>query len=290
MAQKNQQPAPIDTLFQTYDRNFYKITGQEETDSILDMIDTNDPNANNSTSVVIDPSSIGSGPITATLQTAVGSLQQGKSLFTSTVEGYILGVDPVDGLAKFAIGNSVSFFQWDGTNITTTGVFTATGFSLIDSNGNMVVSGNASGASTKFAMVITPTSAVPSGLYISSAANGYGILIAQGDLTTNFSPLQIGNSGLGSNLFINSNSSAGSTLVLQNNTPGTAVLSLSQFGVTSTHFTAMIELTATGNIIWLSDGTTPNGNLAGTRGDFCFNGTGGHAFWCSATGTSWTQI
>lgn len=289
MNQKNQQPAPIDTLFQSYDRGLYKITGNEQEDSILDMIDSNDPSANNSTNVVIDPSSIGSGPITATLQTAVGSLQQGKTLFTSTVEGYILGVDPVDGLAKFAIGNSQNFFQWDGKNITTTGVFTATGLTLVDSNGNTVVSGNTSGMSTTFVLVITTTTAVPSGILI-TASNGFGMVISSTGATNNFSPIQISNAGLASNLFVNSNILAGPTLQLQNNTPSIPVLTLLQSGITSTHFTALIGLQGFTNTIWYSDGTTPNGNLAGTRGDICFNGSGGHMFWCSVTGTTWTQL
>ncbi len=122
----NDQPIPTDTLFQTYDRGLYKLTGAFQDGSVPNMINGNDPSANQSSSTTIDPGDIGSGVMTATINTASGSQQQGKKLFTDTVQGYILGLDPKDGLAKFAIGNVNSYMQWDGATLTIVGSLTAT--------------------------------------------------------------------------------------------------------------------------------------------------------------------
>jgi len=59
----------------------------------------------------------------------------------------------------------------------------------------------------------------------------------------------------------------------------------------STNFKKLIQEPNSGITIWLSNGTTPNGNLDGTKGDICL--------YCSATGqiayntdggTSWTLL
>lgn len=291
------QPSPIDTLFQTYDRGLYKITGSEEEDSIMDMIDSNDPTQNLSSSTTLDPSSIGSGVMTATMQTSTGSNQQGKKLFTDTVEGYILGVDPADGLAKFAIGNASSFFQWDGTNVTITGSITAssatlTSLTLSDSISTIVLQGNVMALGFQAVLSITTTTANPNGIVI-NAGLGIGLVIGGITATSISSPLQISNAGLGSTIISNSNSNSGETLQLQNNAPnGIPVINLFQTGVTSTHFSCFFRLggVADTNYIWYSNnGSTPNGNLTGTQGDLCINGPGGHLFWCSG-GTTWTQL
>lgn len=167
------QPQQIDMLYQEYDHNLYKITGSENSDSILDMLQA-DPTANNSSNVQVSSSDLGSGVSTATTQTASGSSQQGKKLFTDTVQGYILGVDPKDGFAKFAIGNATSFLQWDGTTLTTTGTINASGFTTMDSGGNTVMSANASGQSSVYALVITPTSNVPAGVLVATSQAGVG--------------------------------------------------------------------------------------------------------------------
>ena len=44
-----------------------------------------------------------------------------------------------------------------------------------------------------------------------------------------------------------------------------------------------------GVTLYVSDGTTPNGNLSGTAGDVCFNGPGGQPFYCGGT-TTWTGM
>lgn len=173
------------------------------------------------------------------------------------------------------------------------GAVNASSLTLKDSSGSNVLSGNTSGAASTFVLVVTPTSMVPSGIYINSAQNGYGMLIAQNNATTNFSPLQTTNAGLGGNLMINSNASSTTpALSLQNANGVIPVVSVLNSGTTGTgsHFTALFGLQGTTNVIWYSDGTTPNGNLTGVRGDLCINGSGGHLFWCSTSGTTWTQL
>ena len=55
----------------------------------------------------------------------------------------------------------------------------------------------------------------------------------------------------------------------------------------ATNFKKTIE--AGGSTVWVSDGTTPNGNLSGTAGDICLNGTSGQTFYCTGT-TNWTGM
>lgn len=120
-----QQEAPqIDTLYQGYGKNLYKTTGEEGFDSILDIMDSSAPSgATTSTagSVQTSASDVGSGVSTSTSSAAAGSVQSGKTTFDNTVAGYILGVDPNTGVAKFYIGNSSSYINWDGTTLTVVG-------------------------------------------------------------------------------------------------------------------------------------------------------------------------
>lgn len=104
-----------DALYQSYDKGLYKLTGSEQSDSIMDMIQA-DPSVNNSANVTVSASDLGSGVDTSTAIQTTGSFQAGKKLYDNTVPGFILGVDPKDGNAKFFIGNSTNYMQWDGTS------------------------------------------------------------------------------------------------------------------------------------------------------------------------------
>lgn len=42
--------------------------------------------------------------------------------------------------------------------------------------------------------------------------------------------------------------------------------------------------------IYISDGTTPDGNLTGVQGDYCLNGPSGVPYYCDANGTNWTAV
>ena len=68
---------------------------------------------------------------------------------------------------------------------------------------------------------------------------------------------------------------------------GTVLLTLDQQAPTSTNFKKIKN--EAGVTSWVSNGTTPNGNLSGTAGDTCKNGTGGQMFYCTGT-TNWTGM
>lgn len=117
------QPQPIDTLYQSYGRGLYKITGQEETDSIMDILQAS-PSSDLSSSVTVPADSVASGVSTSSTNQASGAASmQGKSTFDNSVEGYILGTDPSTGNAKFYIGDTTSYLNWNGD----TGVLTVKG-------------------------------------------------------------------------------------------------------------------------------------------------------------------
>lgn len=65
-----------------------------------------------------------------------------------------------------------------------------------------------------------------------------------------------------------------------------APISVEQNALTDTNFRELETETNTGISRWVSDGTTPNGNLTGTQGDTCSNGENGQEYYCSG-GTVW---
>lgn len=71
-----------------------------------------------------------------------------------------------------------------------------------------------------------------------------------------------------------------------------SILGMSNATATSTHFNKMITMGGVGSAsIWISDGTTPNGNLTGTQGDICIGADGGKSYYCTSTGTTnWTAM
>lgn len=123
MTAQQQQPVDPDALYQSYGKDLYRITGEENTDSIIDILNA-DMGANNSTNVQTSASDLGGGVSSATTVQATGAASsQGKSTFDNTIEGYILGTDPATGNAKFYIGDSNTYLNWDGD----TGVLTIKG-------------------------------------------------------------------------------------------------------------------------------------------------------------------
>lgn len=113
-------PEQTDTLYSSYSRGLYKITGSEAEDDILNQLMA-DPNATNTGSLTVAADSIDSGVDTSTTQASTGSDQSGKKTYDNTAVGYILGVDPKDGYAKFFIGNTTKYINWDGQNLTVVG-------------------------------------------------------------------------------------------------------------------------------------------------------------------------
>ena len=116
-----QKPTKKQLLYGKYSPDLYRLTGGEETDSLLDVIDA-DMSASTAGSVQTSASDIGGGGSSAnTTVVANGSVEAGKTSFDNTVAGYILGVDPTNGAAKFYIGNTSSYLNWDGATLTIVG-------------------------------------------------------------------------------------------------------------------------------------------------------------------------
>lgn len=70
---------------------------------------------------VVSPSNIDSGTSTGFTELGYGGLKQGKNAFDNTETGFILGID--NGLAKFYIGNTTNYLNWNGTALTIAGNF-----------------------------------------------------------------------------------------------------------------------------------------------------------------------
>src|SRR3990167_8869108 len=94
----------------------------------------------------VAPKIITSGELFAPIEQTAQAIFSGKTGFNNTQTGYRLGVDGVDGLAKFYIGNSTDYINWNGSSLTIVGGVTidsldiggadATSFH-VDVDGNM---------------------------------------------------------------------------------------------------------------------------------------------------------
>lgn len=122
-----------------------------------------------------------------------------------------------------------------------------------------------------------------------SAQNTRALYISQSNPSSNFQPLYIDSAGLGASFINATNTGAQTALEIDINSAGHPPLFLVQNAATNTHFKCVLRLHPVN--IWISDGTTPNGNLQGFTGDFCFNGPGGHPFYATSGGSpNWTQL
>jgi hypothetical protein len=94
----------------------------------------------------------------------------------------------------------------------------------------------------------------------------------------------------GAALFINQ-SGGGPAADFERDSTGTgaATLRLGQAALVGGHFKQFIdfEVADGGVMMYMSDGTTPNGNLSGNVGDICLNGPAGQPFYCTG-GVAWT--
>src|SRR3990167_3874200 len=94
----------------------------------------------------IAPKSLTSGELISEFEQKAGTLFSGKTGFTNTETGYRLGIDSSDNLAKFYIGNTTSYINWDGSTLTVTGGLTVDSLDIpntttadsfhVDSEGN----------------------------------------------------------------------------------------------------------------------------------------------------------
>lgn len=93
----------------------------------------------------VAPKNIISGELAAALDQVLANLHSGKEAFAITGTGYILGVDPADGKAKFYLGDSTNYLFFDGTTLQITGgtvVGSVAGFVLTATEmtgGNLVI-------------------------------------------------------------------------------------------------------------------------------------------------------
>lgn len=89
--------------------------------------------------------------------------------------------------------------------------------------------------------------------------------------------------------FGTSNPDINARLTLTSGAASTVPLSLEQDALTSANFKLVMKLGVVS--IYVSDQTTPNGNLTATEGSICLNGSAtGQAFWNNNGGTGWTAL
>lgn len=133
---------------------------------------------------------------------------------------------------------------------------------------------------------VTASGALAAGvlLDLTGAAVTTGTLLDIGDadaLTT----------GTIANFTSNSSSNGSRTLMTIKNdnvaATGTVLLTLTQDAPTSTNYFKAIAMN--GYTLWIGNGTTPNGNLSGTAGDWLIGGDSGKGYFCTGT-TSWTAF
>lgn len=119
-----------DTLYSSYGRDLYK-TGVED-DPTTQMISSlnSDQSSDNSSQLEVAAETFGSGVDSSTTEQGVGQYSSGKTKFDNTEVGYILGVDK--GTAKFYIGNTTSYLNWDGATLTVKGSISATAIDIPD--------------------------------------------------------------------------------------------------------------------------------------------------------------
>lgn len=89
-----------DDIYLTLDRTLYKTVESKS-------------------STEIQAEQIASGSLLASFNQVINSLQSGKTKFDNTENGYNLGID--NGVAKFYIGSSTKYINWDGTDLNIVG-------------------------------------------------------------------------------------------------------------------------------------------------------------------------
>lgn len=124
-------------LFNSYDKNLYKIgyvpdSGTPSADPANNLSiagGSNELAGSGSANGELDPNpqdpdTKNSGSQTSITQQDIGNTQSGKTKFDNTEPGYILGTDK--GVAKFYIGNTTNYLNWDGSSLTISGNISAT--------------------------------------------------------------------------------------------------------------------------------------------------------------------
>ncbi len=176
---KNQQPQ-IDTLYQSYSKGLYKITGSEQMDSISTMINANS-SADNSTMVNISAGSIGSGVATGMTQYSSGGIESGKESWADGTDGFFLGID-VDGVAKMNIGGVSAYMKWDGANLTIVGGVSVGSLNIPDITTTSSFHTDSSGNSWWGTNVATGYATAPASILATGVAQFTNITITGGSV------------------------------------------------------------------------------------------------------------
>lgn len=111
------------TIYGTFDRGLYRIGVPVYQNNSGQSISASGMNVGDSGGS-IDPGEITSGGASEITQQYVGAIASGKTQFTNTETGWILGVDK--GIPKFYIGNATNYVNWDGSSLLVSGNITAT--------------------------------------------------------------------------------------------------------------------------------------------------------------------
>lgn len=190
----------------------------------------------------------------------------GKSTFASTVPGYRMGIDPVDHVFKWFIGNTVASVDFGVTNP-----------NVLTFN----VSGNPATSNAIFIQDASP-SAWPAVDIRRTTGTGSGIYI-QNDSPTGYS-LDILNASDTPAVHVISSGSGASVVPLQ----------LQRNNATSTNFYEEAELRggtvpAVSVSLWAANNTTPNGTLSAGKGDICLS-SNGNLYVNTDGGTTWATF
>jgi len=230
--------------------------------------------------------------------TASGALAGGVMLDFSAAAATTSTLIDMTGLAAITTGKAIHIdadgvTQTDGILVhidSASTALTSTGrLLLVDHTGNATVSGIVaefkSVAADETILMQLNGAAITSGSLLNiiptAVTTGNALKIEGADALTSGDLVSLESDS--------SDTSARALLKMHNNNTaavGVSPLEIVQDAVVSTNFKIVLELA--GTTIYVSDGTTPNGNLSGSAGDLCLNGTSGQLFYCTAT-TSWTS-
>ena len=250
-----------------------------------------------------------SGPFRVT---SSGAMTAESGTFTSgTITGGTIRTAASGARIELTSANGVAVYNSDGTLI---GQFQTTDSGTLFSS----TSPNTAGRMFQHISFIQSGSNANPMVYLQAEDVSTGTtclsIVQKGDLnailvsqtaTSNSNSLQMENLGTGLVAYLKSNN-AGSVRAVeiynigsgealyagQSGNSAIAPVEFNQATAASTNFYKVIKLNGAGTnrAVWLSNGTTPNGNLTGVQGDICINADGGKAYYCSTTGTTWTAM
>jgi len=211
------------------------------------------------------------------------------------------------------LGSGIQFYNTDGTSIATIQptdsgtLFTSTSpntasrmFQFI----SLVQNGSDSNPMVELQAADVSTGTVCIGITQKGDANAIDINLASSSIGRGIDITHLGDGIVGyfelNNINANSHTveiynkgtnAAATALYVEQTIASVASAQFKNTIATSTNFYRIMQFNGGGTTrtLWISDGTTPNGNLSGTVGDVCFYGPSGQPFYCTG-GTNWTGM